>query len=158
MSGAVDEAQRDPMSAGFSGGCFCGRIAYRVGAAPIFVYLCHCSDCRRINGSAFHTGIAVRRDDFTTAAGEPASFATSADSGHTITRHFCRECSTQLWSLTTADLSVLSVKAGSVVSVPAGSITPRLQIFHDSRVPWAEPPRNILTYRRGMRGAEPVAP
>lgn len=35
------------------GGCFCGRLRYRVSGQPIAVNACHCRDCQRLTGSAF---------------------------------------------------------------------------------------------------------
>lgn len=148
----------EDLQSGFEGGCFCGAIRYRVSAAPYFVYLCHCSDCRRINGSAFHTGIAVPLASLDVTSGTPDTFETTADSGNTITRYHCAHCATQLWSITTADNTLVSVKAGSVTSVPADAIRPMMQIFWDSRVAWAPVEANITTYARGLRGATPIRP
>lgn len=150
------DPSNDALTDGFEGGCFCGAIHYRVHVAPRFTYLCHCSDCRRINGSALHAGIAVDASGFEITAGTPHDFATTADSGHTITRYACARCGTQLWSITTADMSMVSLKAGSVTSVAHEDIRPTLQIFWDSRVPWVEVPGNLTTYARGLRGATPI--
>lgn len=141
---------------GFSGGCFCGAIRYRVSVPPRFVYVCHCTDCRRINGSAFHTGIVVPTDAFVIEAGEPALFEATADSGNTIARYHCAKCGTQLYSQTTADLSVVSMKAGSVTSVPEEEIVPTVEIFVTSRVEWSGPLQGTVRYARGVRGQTPL--
>lgn len=141
---------------GFSGGCFCGAVLYRVTAAPRFAYVCHCTDCRRINGSAFHIGLAVDREAFVLERGAPSAFVATADSGHTITRYACPVCASQLWSHTSADASMVSVKAGSVTSAPAQAIRPTLEIFADSRVPWAQVPHDCVIYARSPRNAPPI--
>ncbi|MEM8680416.1 MAG: tRNA preQ1(34) S-adenosylmethionine ribosyltransferase-isomerase QueA, partial [Planctomycetota bacterium] len=41
-----------------------GKIKFVATSAPRFSYHCHCSDCRRINGTAFHTGVVVNSADF----------------------------------------------------------------------------------------------
>jgi len=38
----------------YTGGCFCGAVRIEVSAAPLRVGLCHCLDCRKRQGSAFH--------------------------------------------------------------------------------------------------------
>jgi hypothetical protein len=50
------------------GSCLCGRIRFEVAEVPIIV-LCHCSICRKANGSAFDAGGAVRRMIFGSSTG-----------------------------------------------------------------------------------------
>ena len=146
------------MEQGVSGGCFCGKIKFVATSAPRFAYHCHCSDCRRINGTAFHTGVVVNSADFRVTQGEPATFVCQADSGHTITRWHCADCGTQLFSVTTADPTITSLKAGALTSVPHEDIEPTLQIFWESRVHWADAPKSLKTYAAGMRGQTPLTP
>src|SRR3569832_641460 len=37
-----------------SGSCLCGGVRFHVAGEPIRVGLCHCKDCRKTSGSAFH--------------------------------------------------------------------------------------------------------
>ena len=141
---------------GFEGGCFCGAVRYRVRATPRFAYICHCTDCRRVSGTAFHTGVVVDAAAFDCVAGTPAAFASRADSGHEITRFHCASCGGALWSRTTADLSIVSVKAGTVASVDGDRVRPEKQIWIDSRVEWLSLPAGLESYRKGLRGALPV--
>lgn len=145
-------------AAGFSGSCLCGAVAFRSAGPPLFVYVCHCTDCRRINGTAFHTGLVAKADDFAFTAGDPERHMARADSGNTITRWFCRGCGTALGSISTGDETIVSVKAGAVTSVPAEAIVPTLQIFYESRVPWARLPDRLVTYARGRRDGPPIVP
>ena len=46
------------------GGCLCGAVRYRCSTEPDRVYFCHCSNCRKVSGTAFHTGVMVRRGAF----------------------------------------------------------------------------------------------
>lgn len=142
--------------AGFSGRCFCGGVRYESAAAPEFAYYCHCTDCRRVNGTAFHTGLVVPRTAFRVTAGAAAKHDATADSGHTISRFFCPACGAQLWSQTTADERILSVKAGSVDGDLA--IDPTIEIWMQSRVAWADIPTGLTRYLRGARGEEPISP
>ncbi|XWN32553.1 MAG: GFA family protein [Devosia sp.] len=148
----------DTLASGFDGACFCGDVTYQVVGPAMFAYHCHCSDCRRINGTAFHTGIAVKRDVFRHSTGALSAFVTKADSGNTITRWACPRCATSLWSVTTADETMMSIKAGTVTSIPHDQIHPKLQIFYQSRVPWANAPSDLITYSHGMRGQTPITP
>ncbi|MEO1103101.1 MAG: GFA family protein, partial [Pseudomonadota bacterium] len=100
---------------------------------------------------------AARQAQFAVTEGDPTTFLTRADSGNTITRWHCNACGSQLYSTTSADTFLMSIKAGSVTSVPHAAIRPVVQIFTSSKVAWADAPADLITYARGMRGEAPLA-
>jgi hypothetical protein len=77
------------------GGCHCGTVRYRITAAPIVVYTCHCTDCQHFTASAFSLGVVVREETF---AFQPAHnslrvIESVADSGRIKRRYLCLNCS-----------------------------------------------------------------
>ena len=52
------------------GGCLCGAIRYEFSGDPFRQFVCHCRDCQRSGGSAFHAGLAVPRGGFQITQGE----------------------------------------------------------------------------------------
>ena len=48
-----------------SGGCQCGAVRYTVHAPPSDVEHCHCSMCRKTNGSLFWTGATIAAEHLT---------------------------------------------------------------------------------------------
>jgi len=46
------------------GGCHCGYITYEAEADPQRPFICHCTDCQELSGSAFQIAIRVASDDF----------------------------------------------------------------------------------------------
>src|SRR5215470_6918097 len=46
------------------GACYCGYITYEAEADPQKPFICHCTDCQQLSGSAFRIGIRVASDDF----------------------------------------------------------------------------------------------
>src|SRR6266581_8078970 len=46
------------------GSCLCGGVKFEISRAVGPFELCHCSRCRKANGSAFVAGLGVLRDDF----------------------------------------------------------------------------------------------
>ena len=44
------------------GGCHCGALRYAVSKPPLATYVCHCTDCQRISGSAFNISIVFPSD------------------------------------------------------------------------------------------------
>ena len=52
------------------GGCRCGRVRFRLFAAPLMETACHCRGCQRMTGSAFSTTLVMAEDAFAVTAGE----------------------------------------------------------------------------------------
>jgi hypothetical protein len=52
------------------GGCACGAIRYQVGAMPLFLCACHCTDCQRQSGGAFSMGLPVAASAFQIERGQ----------------------------------------------------------------------------------------
>src|SRR5579862_9820376 len=80
------------------GGCACGKVRYRLTAAPLIVHACHCRDCQRLSGGAFALNLWIERR-FVEAGDAPLrSVMLTAGSGkpHEVFR--CPECGTALWS------------------------------------------------------------
>lgn len=52
-----------------AGGCRCGRVRFRIDAAPMLETVCHCRGCQRMTGSAFSTTVVVPEDGFAVTEG-----------------------------------------------------------------------------------------
>ena len=81
------------------GECHCGHIAYKAEIDPDQVYICHCTDCQTISGSAFRWAVPVAKEDFELLAGEPKIYVKTAESGATSHQLFCPECASPLYSI-----------------------------------------------------------
>ena len=133
----------------FSGGCLCGAIRYEAAEAPSWVYYCHCIDCRKSSGTAFHTGIVVPASSVSWT-GTLKEYAKTADSGRTIRRYFCGDCGSQLYTPVSFDPSLISLKAGSMDD--ASAVAPNTEIWAQSRLGWARIPDDIESFPRGRSG------
>src|SRR6478752_7454450 len=81
-----------------TGRCLCGATAFEYSGEIGPAGYCHCSDCRRVTGSAFNVSVRVEADKFRVARGQPKGFAKLADSGNELTRHFCAECGSPIYT------------------------------------------------------------
>ena len=140
----------------FTGGCLCGAIRYRCTAEPMTVYYCHCSDCRRSNGSAFHVGVAVARASFEISKGAAKAWSKAADSGIIVTREFCADCGTPLFIRVETKPDRVLVHAGSLDD--PSELEPSVEIWTDSKVPWAAPRPGIERFARGRPAPSPRGP
>ena len=84
------------MNIPFEGGCACGAIRYRCGAATIRMFQCHCRDCQRATGGPFVAGLLVPIKAFTFVKGAPTYHAVPSARGGTNTRSFCGACGSRL--------------------------------------------------------------
>ncbi|MGI9422598.1 MAG: GFA family protein [Hyphomicrobiaceae bacterium] len=96
-----------------SGQCLCGAVTYKINGEPIGAGQCHCKDCQRASGTG-HMSLAFFKADDVDVQGETASFAVTAESGNTNTRHFCPKCGGRLFGENSARPGMLAVAIGSV--------------------------------------------
>ncbi len=101
------------MPAPFSGGCLCKAVRYEVSMEPVAVMNCHCRDCQYASGGGFTTAVVVMKDAFRVTDGAPKGYTSTGDSGSTVTRFFCGECGSPVYS-TPEIQPVAVVKAGSL--------------------------------------------
>jgi hypothetical protein len=116
------------------GGCQCRAVRYRIKAAPIGIYVCHCKDCQRASGAAFSMTMVMNADDVELISGELDGFDKAADSGRTVRMLGCAECGTKIWNEPLASPQWINVKPGtlddSTWARPVGNI------WTDRALPW----------------------
>ena len=112
------------------GRCLCGGIHFEAETVPVIV-LCHCSMCRKANGSAFDSGAVIPSNQFRITGG--ADLVRTYQSSPDNHRAFCSVCGSRAPSLT---------PGGEFYYVPAGlfdedpGVKPSLHMFVASKAPW----------------------
>ena len=81
----------------YEGGCQCGALRYEITAAPLVLYLCHCSECQTQSGSAFGMSLAVPSEAFSMRSGTPKTWARSSASGYGVDCAFCADCGVRIF-------------------------------------------------------------
>jgi len=119
------------------GSCRCGKVQYTVTADPIFTGICHCTSCRKSTGSAYATVVGVPTPALT-VTGATTQFDDIGDSGKATHRNFCPSCGTTVTQ--TADVMEGVTMVGLGTLADQSSISPAMQIFCDSALPWAKVP------------------
>lgn len=94
----------------YSGHCLCGRISVAISQEPGPIELCHCSMCRRANGSAFSANAELPAAALTVVSG--AEFLSSYESSPGEERLFCGKCGSPICSRTRAKPGVVRVRVG----------------------------------------------
>ncbi len=117
------------------GGCLCGAVQYQWQGESVSASYCHCPDCRRATGGPYTVGVSVAEAGLTIRSGKPKGYTKIADSGRNITREFCPECGSPLFTKAEACPGIVFIKAGSLDSPEI--IKPTHQTWIQMAVPWA---------------------
>lgn len=118
-----------------SGRCLCGAIEYTVTHQPVQVLNCHCTLCRRMNGSAFSTYVVVRASDLRFLRGEEALIQYAVT--ERTTRHCCRHCGCALFNANPASYPGLRMLYLGTLD-EAAYLAPRVDIYCDAKLAWVD--------------------
>lgn len=122
----------DPATAEAHGSCLCGGVRYRFSGELGPIMVCHCSRCRKANGSAFQAVSPVTTADFQLQSGQ--ELLAEYESSPGVFRVFCRICASPLYSRRTAMPDVLRLRIGSLDTPITGQ--PTAHIFVASKAEW----------------------
>ncbi|KAE8449763.1 hypothetical protein EG329_007538 [Mollisiaceae sp. DMI_Dod_QoI] len=122
------------------GGCFCDKIRLSYTGEPNGHALCHCLDCRKISGTSYSNNLIIPEQNFKLQSGKPKEISKTADTGKTITSHFCPDCGTTLFRTGDSFPGAVVLKAG-VLDDPKfpGQNVPKAELFAPRRVAWVTP-------------------
>jgi hypothetical protein len=114
------------------GSCLCGGVKYEISGSLEGALNCHCSMCRKAQGSAFRSRARVRAADFKFVAGENLlTFFESSPGNH---RGFCRRCGSPILSRFDADPSQFGLPLGALDDDPG--VRPGFHVHVASKAPW----------------------
>ena len=110
--------------------CACRAVTYRVDDAFEYAMICHCSNCRRVTGSAFKPMGGIRLERLEVESGADLLAERGDTYGHDV---FCKGCGSLVWSVVRGGAWV-HVTYGTLVDPP--SLAPQCHIFVGSKAPW----------------------
>lgn len=132
------------MAGTIQGRCLCGHVTYEYGGSVGPASYCHCEDCRRCTGSAFNVGVQFDVAHFHITSGSPKGLAKRGDSGNEITRHFCPECGSPIFTSSPKHPEHVYVKAGTLDDPTV--VNPTYQSWVVSAVSWSQIDIGITSY------------
>lgn len=121
------------MSNNYQASCACGKVSFTLDDEPHTTFNCHCTICRKMNGSAFSTYSVFPKNSLRITEGEQE--IQTIKMGNHGAKHFCRHCGAPLFGLHDHASDICLVVLGSINS--GGSILPVSNIFCGSKLSWA---------------------
>ena len=116
------------------GSCMCGAVRYEYEGRFGTITICHCSDCRKAQGSASVIAAPIDVADFRWTAGQ--ELITEYESSPGKKRAFCSRCGSPLYSRRDEQPKVLRLRMGTIDSETDAQ--PVAHIFAAGLPPWAE--------------------
>ena len=95
-----------------TGGCLCGAVRYTIEEDLAPIEICHCSQCRKAQGSAFAANIPARRANFRLVRGEDKLSEYRATPSKR--RVFCSACGSPLFSQRDDAPDMIRLRAGTL--------------------------------------------
>ena len=98
-----------------AGGCLCGAIRYTVDAPVTALRACHCINCQKHTGTGGSVNAVVPTDKFRITKGQTKKYDDSAtQSGRTLSRHFCPNCGSPIYSHRNPNPGFVVVRVGTL--------------------------------------------
>jgi hypothetical protein len=131
------------------GGCYCGEVRYKAEGEPMMKAECFCRECQYITGGGSLLIMAMPVEGFALTKGAVKGFARSDIEG-AVTREFCPNCGTHLFTRAPGFKAGVIIKIGSLddQSQFAGPDTAN---FACDALPYHRLPEDIPVYQKWMR-------
>jgi hypothetical protein len=126
------------------GGCQCGAVRYRIGAEPVRVSICHCTECQTQSGSAFSMAMIVPDAAFILLRGQLKTWTRSSDSGRSVVCGFCPECGTRITHKSETYRGFTNVRPGTLDD--RSWLRPNMSFWTREKQPWVSVPDEFKKY------------
>ncbi|HSJ98269.1 MAG TPA: GFA family protein [Myxococcota bacterium] len=117
-----------------TGSCLCGEVRLRITGKLGPAGFCHCSQCRKANGSAFASNAPVRARYLEIAAGRERIREFESSPGKF--RAFCSRCGSPVYSRRDTEPELLRLRLGLLDGDPGRR--PAAHVWVGSKAPWYE--------------------
>ena len=130
----MSQSHPRPEKIPFEGGCRCGAVRFRVDAAPVRTFLCHCRDCQKATGGPFNAAMLVPKNALVITKGEPVWHAVPSTRGGTNGRGFCGVCGSRLFGGKREEGPTIGITVSSLDD--RSWYRPTVHVFVSQKEPW----------------------
>ena len=129
-----------------TGSCHCGSVHFELKNNPKLVVNCHCDECKKRNGSAFSTYMAVSENDLMLTKGEEALKQYEVEEEGI--KHFCAECGSPVYNKNYRFPGLYMVFYGAFAQ--AVDFKPAFNVFCESKHNWVDTINNIKSFQAAI--------
>jgi hypothetical protein len=123
------------MAVTLTGGCACGAIRYESWGDPAMALNCYCRDCQHSSGAAMASVMVMPKESVKLLKGEARYFDVMGESGKKVSRGFCANCGSPVFTRLESFPGVLGIKAASLDD--PNQFRPGMNVFTASAPAWA---------------------
>ncbi len=116
----------------YTGSCLCASVRFQISGEIKDIIYCHCSKCRKAQGSAFATNGNLAKKHFKIISGKDNLTKYGASKGNY--KYFCKTCGSPIMSTDNNAPNNLRVRLGTIES--AIKERPEAHIFVSSKANW----------------------
>jgi hypothetical protein len=145
------------MSREITGGCLCGAVRYTISDEITSLRACHCLNCQKSSGTGGTVNAVVKNEAFRITKGTPKRYDDAATkSGRTLSRHFCGDCGSPIYSRRNPDAGFVVVRAGTIDDSSGMKITGH--IWTSTARSWAYIDRSTECHPENLPPPAPQGP
>jgi len=134
------------MGDALTGACHCGSVSFHLVNPARLVVNCHCDECKKRNGSAFSTYLAVAEQDLVFDKGRECLREYKID-GEGI-KYFCGECGSPMYNRNFRFPGLYLVFYGAMNQ--AATYRPVFNVYCESRHDWVDTVGKLRSFRQGV--------
>lgn len=116
------------------GSCLCGDIRFEITGEIKNIIYCHCSKCRKAQGSAFATNGNLEEKFFNIVSGKENLTEYEVSQGDF--KYFCKKCGSPIISKNKSNIGNVRVRLGTIETEIKEK--PEAHIFVSSKASWEE--------------------
>ncbi len=114
------------------GGCLCEKVRYECSEETGGGH-CHCVDCRKTSGTG-HGSHMIVTDAAFSMTGKVKFYDKAADSGNIVSRGFCQDCGSPIYSTNSGMPGMVFVRASSLDNLE--DFKPQMRVYTDKAASW----------------------
>lgn len=127
------------------GKCLCGEISHQLKGDLLFMYNCHCVECRAFSGAAHATNASIAANDFQISDPKEYLRKFKTEKG---TRHFCGNCGSPIYSYPVGAEKLPALHVGTITTPPQKSLD--ANIWVSEKCPWVELVGSAKNYENAL--------
>jgi len=127
-----------------TGGCICGAVRYKLLDDPLFVHVCHCTECQRDSGGAFQVTALMLAKDFQLTGQECTYSYVTRKSGNNYKQYRCEVCCCTLAGINTSQATVMVVRPGTIDDT--SDVRPGAHIWTREKQSWFAIPDDVPSF------------